>query len=209
VLCGLSPAEIGQAFLVSSRTIDRRLHRGRGRFRKLGALPDPDRLPDLEARRGSVLQALYLLFNAGYHGSNPQDPVRPFLCADALRLTELLLETRATLDRVRTELSSLGRADALDSVVRDFVEAIPGKVAAMAAAAERADHEQLSAEAHSLKGAAATLGAVRLAAVCAELESSSSGGDLDRAGQLMPELEQAAAATRAGLESATQSASTG
>ena len=95
-LCGLSPKEIGQAFLVGTSTIDRRLHRGRVRLRELGALPDVDRLPDIEVRRASVLQALYLLFNEGYHGSNPRDPVRPFLCNDALRLTELLLEAWTT-----------------------------------------------------------------------------------------------------------------
>jgi RNA polymerase sigma factor (sigma-70 family) len=95
-LCGLSPKEIGQAFLVRAQTIDRRLHRGRARLRRLGVLPDVDRLPDIEVRRASVLQALYLLFSEGYHGSHPQDPVRPFLCADALRLTELLLEDTAT-----------------------------------------------------------------------------------------------------------------
>jgi RNA polymerase sigma factor (sigma-70 family) len=95
-LCGLSPKEIGQAFLVGTATIERRLHRGRARLRQLGVLPDVDRLPDVELRRTSVMQALYLLFNEGYHGSDPQDPVRPFLCTDALRLTELLLEDRAT-----------------------------------------------------------------------------------------------------------------
>jgi RNA polymerase sigma factor (sigma-70 family) len=95
-LCGLSPKEIAQAFLVGTPTIDRRLHRGRARLRQLGALADVDRLPDLEARRVSVLQALYLLFNEGYHGSNPQTPVRPFLCADALRLIELLSEDPVT-----------------------------------------------------------------------------------------------------------------
>src|SRR5919197_474 len=58
--------------------------------------PSVDRLPDLEVRRTSVLQALYLLFSEGYHGSNPRDPVRPLLCGDALRLTELLLEVTAT-----------------------------------------------------------------------------------------------------------------
>src|ERR671934_109018 len=95
-LCGLSPKEIGQAFLVDTQTIDRRLHRGRARLRELGRLVDVDRLPDLEERRGSVLQALYLLFNEGFHGSNPREPVRPFLCTDALRLTEMLLDTSAT-----------------------------------------------------------------------------------------------------------------
>jgi RNA polymerase sigma factor (sigma-70 family) len=95
-LCGLSPKEIGQAFLVGTQTIDKRLQRGRTHLRQLGSLPDVDDLVDVEDRRASVLQALYLLFNEGYHGSNPQDPIRPLLCTDALRLTELLLETKAT-----------------------------------------------------------------------------------------------------------------
>src|SRR5260370_5031004 len=95
-LCGLSPKEIGQAFLVDTQTIDRRLHRGRGRLRQLGRLPDVDDLPDIDTRRDSVLRSLYLLFHEGYHGSNPQDPVRPFLCEDPLRLTELLLDAKAT-----------------------------------------------------------------------------------------------------------------
>ncbi|MGH3183988.1 MAG: RNA polymerase sigma factor, partial [Streptosporangiaceae bacterium] len=77
-------------------TIDRRLHRGRGRLRQLGRLPDVDDLPDLGTRRDSVLRSLYLLFSEGYHGSNPQDPVRPFLCEDALRLVGLLLAAKAT-----------------------------------------------------------------------------------------------------------------
>lgn len=95
-LCGLSPKEIGQAFLVDMQTVDRRLHRGRTRLRELGQLVDVDRLPDIKERRGSVLHALYVLFSEGFHGSNPDEPVRPFLCTDALRLAELMLETSAT-----------------------------------------------------------------------------------------------------------------
>jgi RNA polymerase sigma factor (sigma-70 family) len=95
-LCGLSPKEIGQAFLVDTQTVDRRLHRGRTRLRDLGQLVDVERLTDIEERRGSVLQTLYLLFSEGFHGSNPDAPVRPFLCTDALRLAELMLETSAT-----------------------------------------------------------------------------------------------------------------
>jgi RNA polymerase sigma factor (sigma-70 family) len=106
-LCGLSPKEIGQAFLVDAQTIGRRLHRGRARLRELGQLADVDRLPDVEERRGSVLQALYLLFNEGYHGSNPREPVRPFQCTDALRLTELLLDTRATAHPDAAALAAL------------------------------------------------------------------------------------------------------
>jgi RNA polymerase sigma factor (sigma-70 family) len=104
-LCALSPREIGQAFLVDTQTIDRRLHRGRARLRELGELVDVDSLSDVDERRGSVLRALYLLFSEGYHGSNPREPVRPFLCTDALRLTELLLDTSAT---AHPDVSALG-----------------------------------------------------------------------------------------------------
>jgi predicted RNA polymerase sigma factor len=37
LLCGLSSNEIARAFLVDVPTIDRRLHRGRGRLQKLGS----------------------------------------------------------------------------------------------------------------------------------------------------------------------------
>ncbi|MGH2892116.1 MAG: RNA polymerase sigma factor [Solirubrobacteraceae bacterium] len=106
-LCGLSPKEIGQAFLVDTPTIDRRLHRGRGRVNALGRIVDIDRLADLGERQGSVLQALYLLFSEGYHGSSQREPVRPFLCTDAIRLTELLLETHATAHLEVSALAAL------------------------------------------------------------------------------------------------------
>jgi RNA polymerase sigma-70 factor (ECF subfamily) len=91
LLCGLSPAEIARAFLVDAPTIDRRLHRGRTRLQELGQLADIG-ADHLRERQPSVEQALYLLFSEGYHGSDPESPLQPALCADALRLAELLLE---------------------------------------------------------------------------------------------------------------------
>lgn len=91
LLCGLSPAEIARAFLVDVATIDRRLHRGRARLRELGQLRDPGDAEEVRARQPSVEQALYLLFNEGYHGSDEENPLRPAMCADAIRLAELLL----------------------------------------------------------------------------------------------------------------------
>jgi RNA polymerase sigma factor (sigma-70 family) len=96
LLCGLSAAEIARAFLVEAQTIDRRLHRGRTRLQQLGALVDVLDLADRDARQGSVMQALYLLFNEGFHGSNPENPLLPAMCADALRLVELLLDSPST-----------------------------------------------------------------------------------------------------------------
>jgi len=37
----------------------------------------------------------YLLFNEGYHGSDADNPLHPALCADAIRLVEVLLEASA------------------------------------------------------------------------------------------------------------------
>jgi RNA polymerase sigma factor (sigma-70 family) len=92
LLCGFSSAEIARAFLVDVQTIDRRLHRGRARLQKLPRLGDLHAIEDVRARQPSVEQALYLLFNEGYHGSDAENPLRPAMCADALRLAELLLE---------------------------------------------------------------------------------------------------------------------
>jgi RNA polymerase sigma-70 factor (ECF subfamily) len=45
----------------------------------------------VNARQPSVEQALYLLFNEGYHGSDADNPLHPAMCADAIGLAELLL----------------------------------------------------------------------------------------------------------------------
>jgi RNA polymerase sigma factor (sigma-70 family) len=96
LLCGLSPAEIARAYLMDTQTIDRRLHRGRRRLEELGHLHDVTSPEEVASRQRSVLQALYLLFNEGYHGSDPDNPLHPAMCADAIRLVELLLESPAT-----------------------------------------------------------------------------------------------------------------
>lgn len=95
LLCGLSASEIARAFLVDVPTIDRRLHRGRVRLRELGELHDVTAAAAVRARQPSLERALYLLFNEGYHGSDPESPLQPPLSADALRLTELLLQSPA------------------------------------------------------------------------------------------------------------------
>lgn len=90
LLCGLSAREIAAAFLVDVETVDRRLHRGRARLEQLGQLREVSGA-EIAALQPSLEGALYLLFNEGYHGSSADGPLRPDLCADALRLTTLLL----------------------------------------------------------------------------------------------------------------------
>jgi RNA polymerase sigma-70 factor, ECF subfamily len=91
-LCGLSTAEVGRALLVSEATMAKRLTRAR---QKIARARIPYRVPDdheLPARLRGVLATVYLLFNEGYSASDGDDPVRPALVDEAVRLTRLLAE---------------------------------------------------------------------------------------------------------------------
>jgi CheY-like chemotaxis protein/anti-sigma regulatory factor (Ser/Thr protein kinase) len=105
-----------------------------------------------------------------------------------------------TLDRLREELGGPGQPDALESVIRLFVETAPSRVAAINAAIDRGDTAEVSEEAHALRGASSTFGAARLATVCSSLERVGRDGDLHQARGLIGELEEASAVTQVALE---------
>lgn len=87
---GFSVPEIARAFLLPPATLAQRLVRAKRRLREAGvvfALPAPAVLP---GRLEAVLAALYLLFNEGYDAHQGDDLVRRELCAEAIRLAELL-----------------------------------------------------------------------------------------------------------------------
>jgi RNA polymerase sigma factor (sigma-70 family) len=89
-LCGFGVRELAQAFLMGEDAVEKRLGRARATLETaggLGEVGDPDKL---RAQLPAVRQVLYLLFNEGYHGSHPQHVVQEDLCAEALRLAELL-----------------------------------------------------------------------------------------------------------------------
>lgn len=105
ILCGFSVHEIACALLASEAAVEKRISRGkkllaeRPRLFELGDA-------DFEARSSTVRNALYLLFNEGYHGAS-QAPVRRELCAEALHLTQLLLEYPATATPTTFALAAL------------------------------------------------------------------------------------------------------
>jgi RNA polymerase sigma-70 factor (ECF subfamily) len=91
-LCGLGVAEIARSFLSNEETIAKRLVRAKQRLREAKV---PFEIPsggELRARMDSVLQVLYLLFNEGYNASQGHELIRWDLSAEAIRLSELLLE---------------------------------------------------------------------------------------------------------------------
>jgi RNA polymerase sigma-70 factor (ECF subfamily) len=93
-LCGFSVPEIAQAFLSSPAAIEKRLARARGSMTR--SAPEFPGATSMEARLDSIHQALYLLFNEGYHGSHPERSVREELCFEAMRLATLLSERPST-----------------------------------------------------------------------------------------------------------------
>jgi RNA polymerase sigma factor (sigma-70 family) len=91
-VCGLSPAEIASAFLVSESAIIQRLTRAR---RKITVAGIPYRVPaddELADRLAAVLAVIYLLFNEGYLCSAGETAARRDLTDDAQWLAELLAQ---------------------------------------------------------------------------------------------------------------------
>jgi len=91
-LCGFSVTETARAFLTTDAAIAKRLTRAK---QKIAEAKIPFEIPagaELTRRLDRVLQSLYLLFNEGYKASAGDKLVREDICAEAIRLTELLAE---------------------------------------------------------------------------------------------------------------------
>ncbi|MFF8591353.1 RNA polymerase sigma factor [Streptomyces sp. NPDC015220] len=90
LLGGLTTAEIARAFLVPEPTIAQRVVRAKRTLARRNVAFEVPYGPDREARLGSVLDVIYLIFNEGYAATSGDDWLRPGLCEDALRLVRLL-----------------------------------------------------------------------------------------------------------------------
>jgi RNA polymerase sigma-70 factor (ECF subfamily) len=89
---GLTTEEIAHAFLVSAPTLAQRIVRAKGKIRDARIpyeIPEPADLPD---RLDAVLATLYLIFNEGYSATFGGSVTRADLCAEAIRLTRLVVE---------------------------------------------------------------------------------------------------------------------
>jgi RNA polymerase sigma factor (sigma-70 family) len=89
ILCGFSVKEVAQAFVSSHAAIEKRITRAKQLLAESANLFDLT-VPNYQSRLSSVLDALYLLFNEGYHGSSTEAAVRKELCQEAIRLVNIL-----------------------------------------------------------------------------------------------------------------------
>ena len=90
VLCGFGEREIAAAFLVGEAAIAKRLVRARQALRARRVVVELPSAAELAPRVDAVLQVLYLLFSEGYKASHGDTLLREDLCAEAIRLAELL-----------------------------------------------------------------------------------------------------------------------
>jgi predicted RNA polymerase sigma factor len=89
---GLTTEEIARAFLVAESTVAQRIVRAKRTLAEARVPFEVPRGAELAARRSSVLEVLYLVFNEGYAATAGDDWMRPGLCEDALRLGRILAE---------------------------------------------------------------------------------------------------------------------
>ncbi len=90
LLGGLTVEEIARAYLVPETTMAQRITRAKA---KIKAAHIPFRVPDhddVTDRLGGVLAVVYLVFNEGYLASGGDDPIRPELTSEAIRLGRML-----------------------------------------------------------------------------------------------------------------------
>ncbi|MDZ4878176.1 MAG: hypothetical protein CLLPBCKN_007611 [Chroococcidiopsis cubana SAG 39.79] len=90
MLGGLETDEIARAFLVPTATMAQRLVRAKRKIRDAGIPYKVPDIGDLSPRVDAVLTTIYLIFNEGYAATKGEVMVRADLCAEAIRLGQLV-----------------------------------------------------------------------------------------------------------------------
>jgi HPt (histidine-containing phosphotransfer) domain-containing protein len=105
----------------------------------------------------------------------------------------------AVMSSIRS-LAAPGEDDIFAEVARLFLEDVPAHVSALCEAIAAGNTLSVAQIAHSLKGNALEIGAVRMAPVCAAIENAAREGSLEGAATRAAKLEHEFAITRDTLQ---------
>jgi len=78
--------------------------------------------------------------------------------------------------------------DLIKEIIEDFLEKVPGQIAALSEASENKDADLIRRQAHTLKGASVNIGASGLQETAYQVELAAKAGSLDKASDFIPEL---------------------
>ena len=118
----------------------------------------------------------------------PQERIEPIEAIDSSILASL------------RELQGEGEPDIVKEIGGLFIKYSPDKISAIEKAAEEEDSKALLVAAHSLKSSSAYIGAMRLSAICKELEEMGRTGNLEQATDKAKELKAEYERVRTSLE---------
>jgi CheY-like chemotaxis protein/HPt (histidine-containing phosphotransfer) domain-containing protein len=98
------------------------------------------------------------------------------------------------------ELQEEGEPDILEELVAMFLKDAPSQLETLKEATEKGDAQSVERIAHTLKGSCGNMGAVRMEALCSELEEIGRSEDLSTAPRLTSSLEEEFGRVRAAFE---------
>jgi len=96
LLCGFGIQEIADAFLTNKEVIYKRINRAKEKLKTENIKIEQPTIAEINERLEPVLTTLYLLFSEGYYSTFQNTILRKDLCAEAMRLTFLLIENKTT-----------------------------------------------------------------------------------------------------------------
>lgn len=123
--CGLSVDEIAHALLSSAESISQRIVRAKRELRELDVTFDVAPKELVQERLPRILNAIYLLFDAGYLSPRHPQWFRPLMCEDALRLSSMLAAHPLTAEPETQALAALLHLTAARSPARVDAEGRP------------------------------------------------------------------------------------
>lgn len=108
-----------------------------------------------------------------------------------------VLDREGTLERLK------GDKDFLHALFTVFLDDLPAKLATLEDAVEQRSMDDMLRTAHSIKGAAATIGAMAARKAALDVEMAARKGEMDKALDLVPQLKTSLDALARRLRSET------